>query len=142
MEEQAMADTVRTAQYFKMKVPDKPGECARILEGLREAGVNLLAFSGFPTRRRAQLDFVLADTSAFQTLAKKMKLKIKGPKTCFVVQGRDRPGAVADTLSQLAAAKINVTAIQAVCAGGDRYGAFFWVKPLDLKKAAKVLGIR
>src|SRR5574341_851948 len=137
-----MADTVRTAQYFKMKVPDEPGECARILEVLHEAGVNLLAFSGFPTRRRAQLDFVLADTSAFETLAKKTKLKIKGPKTCFVVQGHDRPGAVAEILSQLAGSKINVTAIQAVCAGGDRYGAFFWVKPVDVYKTAKLLGVR
>jgi len=137
-----MADTVRAAQYFKMKVPDEPGECARILGVLREAGVNLLAFSGFPTRRRAQLDFVLADTSAFETVAKKTKLKFKGPKTCFVVQGHDRPGAVAEILSRLAESKINVTAVQAVCAGGDRYGAFFWVKPVDVNKTAKLLGAR
>jgi hypothetical protein len=28
-----------------------------------------------------------------------------------------------------------------VCAGADRYGAILWVKPPDLKRAAKALGV-
>lgn len=136
-----MADTIRTAQYFKIETPNKPGEFARALSFLREARVNLLAFAGFPRGRRDQLDFVPADPAAFRAAAKQAKWKIKGPGTCFVVEGDDRPGAVADLLSPLAAAKINVTAIDAASAGGGRYGALFWVKPRDVKKAAKVLGV-
>jgi hypothetical protein len=33
-----------------------------------------------------------------------------------------------------------VTAIDAVCAGGGRYGAILWVAPRDVSKAAKLLG--
>jgi len=135
-----MADTIRTAQYFKTEAPDKPGEFARALTFLREAGVNLLAFAGFPRGRRDQLDFVPSDPGAFKAAAKAAKWKIKGPKTCFWVEGDDRPGALTDLLKRLAEARINVTAIDAVCAGAGRYGALFWVKPRDVKKTAKVLG--
>jgi hypothetical protein len=44
-----MAETVQRVQYFYVEVPDKPGEGARVLGLLKEAGVNLRAFSGFPT---------------------------------------------------------------------------------------------
>lgn len=135
-----MPDTIRTAQYFKAQTPNRPGEFARALGVLREAGVNLLAFAGFPRGRRDQLDFVPSDPVAFKAVAKQAKWKITGPKTCFVVEGDDRPGALTDLLSQLAQAKINVTALDAVCAGAGRFGALFWVKPRDVKKAARVLG--
>lgn len=136
-----MADTILTAQYFKFETPDRPGEFARALGVLREAGVNLWACKGFPRGRRDQLSLVPSDPAPFKAAAKQAKWKIKGPKTCFVVQGDDRPGALTELLSRLAAAKINVTALDAVCAGGDRYGALFWVKPRDVKKAAKALGL-
>ncbi len=137
-----MADTIRAAHYFKIETLDRPGEFARTLGVLREAGLNLLAFTGFPRGRRDQLDFVVSDPGPFKAAAKRAKWRIKGPKICFVVQGEDRPGAIAALLIPLAAARINITAIDAVCAGEGRYGALFWVKPRDVKKAAKVLGVR
>lgn len=136
-----MTDTVRVAQYFKVHVSDKPGEGSRMLGVLREAGVNLLAFSGFPRNRKAQLDFVPADPVAFKSAAKQARWKILGPKTCFLVEGDDRIGAGADLMTRLAESKINVTAIDATCSGQGRYGAICWVKPRDVKKAARVLGI-
>jgi predicted amino acid-binding ACT domain protein len=48
---------------------------------------------------------------------------------------------VADLLAALAEAKINVTASQAIVAGADRFGMILWVKPRDMKKAAKLLGV-
>ena len=61
-----MAETVRTADYFYVMVPDKPGEGARILGELKRAGVNLVAYSGFPSGRGAQLDLVPTDPTAFR----------------------------------------------------------------------------
>jgi hypothetical protein len=136
-----MADTIRLAQYFKMGAPDKPGEAARALAQLRDAGVNLLAFSGFPRNRRAQLDFVVSDTAAFKAAAKQAKLKMQGPKACFLIEGDDRMGAGAELTGTLASAKVNITALQAIGAGGGRYAAILFVKPRDVKKAAKALGI-
>lgn len=135
-----MAETIRKVQYFYVMAPDRAGEGARALETLRDAGVNLLAFSGFPVGKRAQLDFVPENPAAFRAAAKRAKWKVVGPKTGFVVDGDDRPGVVAGILGRLAAAKVNVTATDAVCAGAGRFGAIFWVKPRDVAKAAKVLG--
>lgn len=135
-----MADTVRLVEYFYITAPDKPGEAVRALNALRDAGVNLLAFSGFPQGRRAQMDFIPADPAAFKQAAKKVKWRVVGPKRGFLVQGDDRVGAVADLLERVEAAKINVTAIDAVSVADGRYGAIFWVAPKDVKKAASLLG--
>ncbi len=134
-----MADTIRVVEYFYVTAPNKPGEAARALNTLKEAGVNLLAFSGFPQGRRAQLDFIPADPAAFRQVAKRAKWKVVGPKRGFLVQGDDRVGATAELLARLGAEKVNVTAIDAVCAN-ERYSAIFWVAPKDVKKAAGLLG--
>src|SRR6266849_3533133 len=132
-----MPDTIRQVEYFYMLVPDKVGEAAKALRALRDSGINLLAFSGFPEGRRGQLDFIPADAAAFKSAAKANKWKIVGPKRGFLIQGDDRVGAIADVVGKLADAKINVTAIDAICADG-RYGCLCWVAPRDVKKAAQV----
>lgn len=135
-----MPDAIREVEYFYITAPNKPGEGARALNTLKEAGVNLLAFSGFPQGRRVQLDFIPADPAAFKQAAKRARWKVVGPKRGFLVQGDDRVGAIAELLERLAAAKVNVTAIDAVCVGDGRYGAIFWVATKDVKKTAAVLG--
>jgi hypothetical protein len=134
-----MVDSIKKIGYFAMDVADKPGEAVRVLQALSEAGVNLLAFSGFPRGRRAQLDFVPEDVALFRKALTRAKLKVRPKKTGFLVQGKDRRGAVAEVLQKLAKAAINVTAVDAVSAGGGRYGAILWVKPKDVNKAAKAL---
>jgi hypothetical protein len=42
--------------------------------------VNFLAFSGFPSGRRAQLDFIPVDVAAFKSAAKTNKRKLVGSK--------------------------------------------------------------
>jgi hypothetical protein len=134
-----MPDTFRVVDYFYVTAANKPGEGARVLNSLKQAGVNLLAFSGFPQGRKAQLDFVPADPAAFKQAAKQAKLKVVGPKRAFLMHGDDRVGAMADLIDQLAAVKINLTALDAVAVEG-RYGAIFWVAPKDVKKTATLLG--
>jgi hypothetical protein len=135
-----MAEQVRRVQYFYITAPDRPGEGARALETLRAANVNLLAFSGFPAGRRAQLDFVPEDAAAFRAAARKAGWKLTGPKTAFLIEGDDRTGVMADLLGKLAAAKINVTASDAVVAGAGRFGAILWVAARDVNRAARLLG--
>ena len=135
-----MAETIRKVQYFYVMAPDKPGEGARALQTLRDAGVNLLAFSGFPAGKRAQLDFIPEDPAAFRAVARKAKWKVTGPKVGFLVEGDDRTGVMADLYAKLAAARINITASDAVIAGAGRFGAILWVKARDVNRTAKALG--
>jgi len=138
--EAIMADTIRQVDYYYATVPDKPGEGARVAGVLRDAGVNLLAFHAFPSARRSQLDFVPADAHAFPAAAKVAGVKVTGPRRVFLVDGDDRRGAIAALLDKLAAAKINVTAVDAVSSGMGRYGALIWVKSKDLQRASTALG--
>ena len=135
-----MADSIRIAQYFYVETPNQPGVGAAMLATLRDAGVNLLAFSGFPRGRKAQIDFVPENAETFRAAAKAAKWKLVGPKKAFLISGADRPGAVADIMARLAQAKINITAIDAVCASGGTFGAILWVEQRDIAKAAKALG--
>src|SRR5260370_35162090 len=100
-----MAETVRTMDYFYVMVPDKPGEGARILAELKNAGVNLIAYSGFPEGRGAQLDFVPMNSMAFRDVPKRMKRRVKGPKRCSIIAGDDRLAGCAGGLCQLCAAE-------------------------------------
>jgi len=135
-----VGDTIRKVEYFHMSAPNKAGEGAKILSVLWESGINLLAFTGFPTGRKTQIDLVPEDTESLKKVAKKARFKLSVKKTGFLVQGTDRVGAIAEILSELSTAKINITAMDAVTAGEGRYGAIFWVKPADVKKTAKTLG--
>ena len=135
-----MVDIVRKVAYFALDVPNKPGEGARVLGALADAGVNMLAFSGFPSGRKAQLDIIPEDVAMFKDAAKAAKIKTRPQKFGFLVQGDDRKGAVADLLKTLAKKKINVTAIDAVSAGAGRYAAILWVASKDRNKAARALG--
>ena len=137
-----MADTIRRIDYYYVSMPDKPGEAARILSALHQAGINLLGVSGFPHgARKSQLDLIPEDSAAFTKAAKSMGLTLSKKKSCFLIQGDDRPGAIAEITSKLADAKVNITSVQAFCAGSGRYGGMLWVKAADLRKAAKVPGV-
>jgi hypothetical protein len=137
-----VADAIRRIDYYYVTVPNKPGEAERILSALHPAGVNLLGVSAFPHgARRSQLDLIPEDSAALMQAAKSAGLKLSKKKSGFLIQGEDRPGAIAEIASKLADAKINITSVQAFCAGSGRYGGMLWVKPPDMRKAAKALGV-
>jgi hypothetical protein len=135
-----MPDTVRVVEYFYIEAPDKPGEGARALGYLMEAGVNLLALHAFPSGRRSQVNFIPSDPAVFKAAAKTAKWKVVGPKKALLLQGDDRVGALVEYAEKLGQAKINVTAIDALTAGAGQFAAIVWVKPRDVKRAAKVMG--
>lgn len=135
-----MPDTVRKVEYFSIQVPNKPGEAFRVLQTLVSSGINLLACSGHTVGRQAQIDVVPGDTAAFSAATEKAGLAFSARKSGLLIQGDDRPGALAQNLQRLANAGINVTGIDAMGAGQGRWGAILWVKPEDLSRAASALG--
>jgi hypothetical protein len=137
-----MADVVRKSDYFAIQVPNRPGAGARILAGLKAEGVNLVAFTGFPNGRTAQIDLVPERSSTLRRAAKKLNLRLGKRKTCFIIRGDDRVGALSSTLQKLAAARISVTALDAVTAGKGRFGAVFWVRPQNVARASRMLRAR
>ena len=136
-----MSETVRQVEHYSASVANKVGEGARVLGALYAAGINLIALWGYArVTGKATLEFIPENGAAFVAAAKGAKLRLGKKQTAFYVQGDDRPGAIADLLAKLAAAKINVGAVQAVCAGSGRYGAVIFLPQAAVGKAAKALG--
>jgi hypothetical protein len=135
-----MATTIRKVSYAYVMSTDKPGEAAHVLEALRDANVNLLAFSGFPQgRNRSQIDLVTDDLDGLKAVAKSRKWKLSRIKRAFLVQGTDEVGAAIAPLATVGTAKINVIAADAVAAGEGRFGMLFWVDARHYNRAAKLL---
>ena len=138
-----MADRVRKIQYCTCEVPTRPGQAAAALAALSAAGVDLVAFTGFPVGGgRAQLDFAATSLSGVRRVARREGWRLSRPKRAFLIQGDDRVGAVHQHAARLASARINVTALDAVTAGAGRYGVILWVKPRDYARAARALRAR
>jgi hypothetical protein len=136
-----MADTVRAVEYYYVTVPDTAGEGQRILSALKESGVNLLAFLGFPLGGgQSQIDLVPEDPQSLREAAERARVTLSEAKRAFLIQGDDRVGAVADTTAKLADAKINLTAAAATGAGSGRFGMILWVAGADYERAAEALG--
>lgn len=138
-----MADRVKKISYCYVKVPNRAGQGRKVLSELRGEGINLLAYSGFPAGGgKAQLDFIPEDIGAFRRVARGHGWKVSKAKRGFLISGQDRLGAVDRHLDKLAAARINVTAADAVTAGAGRYGMILWVKAKDYARAARALGAK
>jgi hypothetical protein len=138
-----MADRVRKVNYCYAKVSSRAGHGEKLLEEIRNAGINMLAFSGFPLGGgKAQLDFVTEDMTSLRRLARKNGWRLSKTKKGFLVQGVDTLGAVHRHVKKLSDKRISITAADAVNAGQGRYGMVLWVKPKDYARAARVLKAR
>jgi len=139
LKEGVMAEEIRVVDYYSASILNKVGEGARVLRALRDAGINLIAFWGYKHGAgRAQLEFIPEDSATFVAAAKQAKLRLR-KSTALYIHGEDRPGAIADILAKLAAARINVVAVQAVCGGGGSYGTIVFLPPDAARKAATIV---
>lgn len=137
-----MADVVRRVDYYYALLRNEVGTGARVLDELAARRVDLLGFSGFPSGRRVQLDFIPRRSADLVRAARQMRMRLSAKKRCFLINGADKRGAIGAHLRKLATAGIGVTAVDAVSAGNRRYGALLWVDPADYTRAARVLGAR
>lgn len=136
-----MSDRVRKVSYCYLRVPSRPGQGAAVLAALRDAGIDLLAYSGFPAGGgKSQIDLVSGNLAAIGRVARRNGWKLSRAKRGFLIQGEDKVGAVNRHLQKLATARINVTAADAVTAGKGRYGMILWVRQQDYGRAARHLG--
>jgi len=93
-----MPNTIRKVSYAYITAASKPGEAARILQALRDANVNLLAFSGFPQgRSKAQIDVVTDDLDALKGVAQGQKMEAEPDQAGLsrAGNGRGRRGGCA-----------------------------------------------
>jgi hypothetical protein len=137
-----MAVKCRFVDYYAVRLADRPGTGASALGVFRRARVALEAVHAFPAGRGCQMDLVPTRRAAFLRAARAGKLRTSRRKRALLVEGDDRTGALAGVLESIGAAGVNVTAVTGVRAGRGRFGAILWVKPRDVRRAARALGVR
>ena len=112
------------------------GHCNNIIIEMKD--YLIVVDANFPSGAKAQFDLFPEDARAFRRVAKKAGLKVSPRRSAFLVEGKDRVGAVARILEKLGDAKVNVTATDAIATGG-RFGTIVWVRRDNVNRAARVL---
>ena len=138
-----MASRVQKVNYAYVVVPARAGNASKILNALKDEGVNLLALTGFPVGKgKAQVDLISNDMAGIRRVAKRNGWRLSKPKKGFLVQGDDQVGAASKVIDKLADNKINITAASGATAGKKRYGMMLWVKPKDYARSARLLNAK
>ncbi len=137
-----MPDQIKPVMYYIGTVPHKLGEGAKILSALKDAGVNLVGFLGYPKSARiAELVFVVDESAPnLAAIGKKAGLSLGKKQKGLLLTGDDKPGAVAKKAAALADAGINIVSIHALAGGAGKYAALIVVAAADFRKAVKALG--
>ncbi len=134
-------DSIHKVDCFLVELPDRPGELERVLLGLKETRVNLLACGGLPARDgSARVYFVPENTESFRRAMGNLGFRLGEPERAFLVQGGDRIGALADVLGKIAGKEINIVEMNAVSAGAGRWGMMLRVSAPDYERAAQAFG--
>jgi hypothetical protein len=137
-----MTTSIRRIEYFHTLVEDKSGVAYGLLELLKKKGVNLVAFTAFPSGPgHIQVDFFPDNTKQLQAAMAEAGIRLTGPGQAFLIQGGDDAGAILKHHQQLSDAGINVIASNGVSDGTGRFGYVLWVKDEDYERAASAMGV-
>ncbi len=123
---------------FSISVPDRPGELARLAGRMREADVSLVGLWGYGAGQGKARFYCVPDSAeTFRRFAASAGLEVEEGRT-FYLTGADHPGALVAWLEKIAAAGINLHAIEAVRVEGE-FGGFVWADPEDWDALGQLL---
>ena len=135
-----MALSVRTVEYFYMKVRDEPGKAYEFLAKLASEEINLLAFSAVPFGpNHVELTIFPDRSDNLLRVAGKLGWSLTGPQHACLIQGDDQLGALADIQRRLIDAGVQIYASTGITDGDGHYGYVIYMKESDYQMAAKTL---
>ncbi|HLJ44414.1 MAG TPA: hypothetical protein VKU01_00315 [Bryobacteraceae bacterium] len=135
-----MALSVRTVEYFYMKVKDEPGKAYEFLAKLASEEINLLAFSAVPFGpNHVELTIFPDRSDNLLRVAQKLGWSLTGPQHACLIQGDDQLGALADIQRRLIDAGVQIYASTGITDGEGHYGYVIYMKEGDYLMAAKTL---
>lgn len=126
---------------FKITIEDKPGTLLAIAKILKEKNVGLIGLKALESQPGQSVVYLLPKNPDKLRRALKSSGVAFDEGSSFFVKGADKTGVLVKTLAAIADAGVNLSATDAIAAGGS-YGALFHVAPADLEKTAKALGVK
>ena len=134
--------TIRRIDYYYTGVRDEPGQAYALLTHLANLGISLDAFTAVPMGPNlTQLTMFPDDSRRLEDAARKANFVLDGPHPALLVEGDDQLGALAEIHRKLAEAQVNVYASSGVANGRGGFGYIIYVRPEDMKAAARALEI-
>jgi hypothetical protein len=131
--------TATRMTYFKAKIEDKPGGLLALATQLKEQNIDLLGIKG--VSHAGHGDVLIIPKNPEKTRAAWTASGILLEEgTLFFLSDVNKVGALTPSLDALAKANVNIGALEAG-AVGTKFGAFVWVDPNDVERAAKALGV-
>ena len=97
----------------------KPGVLAKVCDALAKAGVNIVAVCAAESAGQGKIRLVVSDPGKAKRALAAAKIR-SAEEPALLLSMDDRPGALAEVASRLAAAKINIKCAYASTAGGGR----------------------
>jgi hypothetical protein len=110
-----------------------------ILKALSRANIPLLAFSFWPVEGKTQLDMVTEDGHSLQEALRKMGLALKHRKPGLMIQGEERPDALAKLLERMEDAQVDVIGVEALPATEGNFAVMLWISSETLEQASNAL---
>ncbi|MBT8484752.1 MAG: hypothetical protein HKO59_06635 [Phycisphaerales bacterium] len=137
-----MAHRIRQVDYYYTTIEDAPGSSFEVLSRLAELGVNLIAIAALPLGpTRTQLTVFPEDDAHMERTAGAAGMTLDGPHPALLVQGDDELGALVGVHERLASAGINVYSSIGVTDGKGDYGYVVYLRPDEVDRALKTLGV-
>jgi len=102
-----------TAKEFRIALPNRPGELAKLTKMLSKKGVNITTIAGLATGTTSTLAFLTEDESRAMSVLKEGKYKFKATPI-LMVRMSDKPGALARVAKKLGNQKINIEGVYLV----------------------------
>ena len=132
--------SVRTLEYFYIRVDDHPGRAYELLAALASEQANLLAFSAVPYgNNRVELTIFPDRTESLLRAAAKSGWTLSGPQHACLIQGDDQLGALAEIQKKLIDAGVSIYASSGITDGEGGFGYVIYFKEGDQLAAEHAL---
>ena len=128
---------MQITKQFSVFIPNKPGELARLIEAVAEAKVNLVALTVVDSQEHGVVRIVAEQPDQMRGALKPLNIDVTETEV-LLADLSNKPGALAQVVGLLAAAKININYayVTSGAPGGRTTGV---LKVNDMKAAMKVL---
>lgn len=109
---------VSKTTQIRVTAADKPGQLAKVLKMIADAGVNGIAYAGYVVEGKGHIMIVTADNAAVMPLLKQAGYEVREEPVVLVVDA-DRRGNAMALADRIAKANVNLTEAYATAAGGE-----------------------
>lgn len=134
--------SVRTLEYFYIRVEDQPGRAYELLQILASEEVNLLAFSAVPYgNNRVELTIFPDHSERLLHAATKHGWTLSSAQHACLIQGDDQLGALAEIQKKLIDAGVSIYASSGITDGEGHFGYVIYFKEGDHILAQRALEV-